>query len=1263
MNSALSRFAKITLFAGILFLSLGPNLRARGQPDRGGGRQAAPTEAPREEASPETPAASPEDAGAEAPPEMTEEELAAAAALAAIAERNAEILELDIKTSTLSELAAWCRSLGLSEGGDRTALGNRLRSYFKLAEVYAAEGAATVPIEGAPIPKVITIESARSTEYFTIDAVDEDYARLRGDVRVTLKDGDSIHRITAWEILYNRTRNLMSATGGVEYVKESEDSIETFRGESITVDLDNWSSIFMGGVSERSLKAAEGEAAKEEEGTTYRFAGTVISRSDEEATVLTHAEISNGSNPEALWSLAASKIWLLPGADFALLNGVLKVGEIPVLYIPVFFFPGDEIIFHPVLGYRSREGSFLQTTTYILGRPKAKSSTERSSLSSILGNSPDMEKVRHGIFLRSTGKKSRDPNDIRLSVLLDAYTNLGAYVGTELALPEKGVFKEYNLSLGAGFTRDIMQIPENNTFYTPFATFDGTSNWNWSRLFTADVPFRFRMTNAGALGGTYGSFSWSLPFYSDPYVDRDFLDRSEEMDYIKMLKQGGNTPEEEEDALTKNTIGSYEWRLSGSSSLSPSILSPYISNFSISNITSFVTFNYRTSTAFSKYATELRDELNYYYPADKKQTELNIISPRREFFYPEKFTIYSISTSITGTPLTIGGSRSPKAKTPGSETDPGDEDPFKGLGVPNSPWEVARDEDANSGMEERLRLTPPGLSHRFDLPLTGPRFSIDYQLTPTSATELQFPSSPKNWPESEDIDWKTASSILTNIRTDGSTTFTLADMNSFITEAFTFSASTEWQGYGYINEEAEEYRSRRERNEAQIRAREQTSFTTSWETTTTLKPFYRSFVWSNTNFQYNIKGLIAKSKFERNTNPDGTPLSYPDPDKTYWDILYGKWDKKNLDSHRAQANLQALVLNKNQNLSIAVDIPPEDSAFIGDATMRVWKSETTFNTKIRGRTIVDKKTRADKERSVAIAAGKDPGPYKEYKYDQEEEDNKTYDFQALFDDPFYEPLRFTETLRFTDSLSLSQSVVYDPEEEEFQSTTSSLSAYGFTASFTATYSTTDSLEDTDPTADGEKWEWKTSPGSSFSPREFKLGYNHTFKKAELWKKRLSFSIGLNTALAFDLQRFTNSNFSFGMNFTLGITKFLDISLGASSANGSIYRYFLDTALFDIPEGLPVIGETNLFTDLLNSFRFDDDNLRRQSGFKLKTFNLSLLHHLGDWNAKLDMTLAPYLPTDSREYKFNTELSFIVQWIPISEIKSEITYNKEKFVYK
>ena len=184
-----------------------------------------------------------------------------------------------------------------------------------------------------------------------------------------------------------------------------------------------------------------------------------------------------------------------------------------------------------------------------------------------------------------------------------------------------------------------------------------------------------------------------------------------------------------------------------------------------------------------------------------------------------------------------------------------------------------------------------------------------------------------------------------------------------------------------------------------------------------------------------------------------------------------------------------------------------------------------------------------------------------------------------------------------------------------------------------------------------------------NPHEFGLGLNKTFAKDNLWGKRLSFSVSTNTSLAFDLQRYTNSKLTFGIGVKLAISNFLDLNFSTNSENAVVFKYFQGLPFFDLPAPLYQGQETNFFVDLLNSFRFDDDNLRKQSGFKMKTLNMSLIHHLGDWNAKLTMKMTPYLPQGSRDYKFDNEISFLVQWVPIGEIKTQIDYVKEALTVK
>jgi lipopolysaccharide assembly outer membrane protein LptD (OstA) len=111
-----------------------------------------------------------------------------------------------------------------------------------------------------------------------------------------------------------------------------------------------------------------------------------------------------------------------------------------------------------------------------------------------------------------------------------------------------------------GFTRNVYQVPYGNS---PFANYDGKSEWNTSRLFSFDMPLRYRFRLTGSYSGKYGSLSLDFPHYSDPYVDRDFLNRSETLDWLGMIREG-SSGEEETTTTTDTAMGSYEWRLSGS---------------------------------------------------------------------------------------------------------------------------------------------------------------------------------------------------------------------------------------------------------------------------------------------------------------------------------------------------------------------------------------------------------------------------------------------------------------------------------------------------------------------------------------------------------------------------------------------------------------------------------------------------------------------------------------------------------------------------
>ena len=708
---------------------------------------------------------------AAAPPAEPELSEAEKAALKEKEERE-RFLELDIKTSTLDELAQWCRELGLSEGGAREDLAGRLRSYYKLA----------APTKREKDQRIITIENARTTEYFTLETVDEEYARLSGGVEISLQDGEGLHKIRAWDILYNRTRNILSANGGVEYVHDERGTIETFKGDSIIINLDTWVGSFIDTIAERTIAGAE---------TSYRFSGEVISRTDTDTMVLRKARVSNAKSDEPYWSLNASRIWLLPGSDWAIFNAVLKVGEVPVLYLPFFFYPSDDVVFHPALGTKTRQGYYVQTTTYFLGR-SVPDPTKANSISKILGSGDGMEKVREGLFLRSTGKQETKKNDKRFSLMLDAYSQLGFYTGIDLALPSIGAMNHFTFSGGLGWTRTLFLT---NGVYTPYQVDADIwdSDWNHSYLFGIEIPFRYRLNMATGVSGRFGSIDIKFPLYSDPFIDEDlYLYRSEQFDLMQFIR--GGVAADDTTILTSSKLGSYQWSMSAKPNISTSVLAPYISSLSINSIS--------TNLSFIPSRDMSTDAINI---------NNNVIknSPSRQFFIPDKFTPYSISANISGTPVSTGTSPAQTAKE-----EP--QNPLKDIGTPLPPWNKD-DENENKPAAKSPytdTLLPPALAQSWTLPMNNAlRFSLTYNVNPSSAMEMQYntrkfsSSPPAGTPpnlSAKDISWGDYDSTLMNFRSDGSLNLNLSEANNnLFASSLGFSGSYLWQDHNYINDSLE----------------------------------------------------------------------------------------------------------------------------------------------------------------------------------------------------------------------------------------------------------------------------------------------------------------------------------------------------------------------------------------------------------------------------------------------------------------------------
>lgn len=523
----------------------------------------------------------------------------------------AQTLPADIDTAGAAELRAWSRRLGLPDDGERAALQRRLREHYGLPR--ADEAPAAGPgAAGAAGVGGITVESARSARYRS-DELGHTTLVLAGEVAVAAVDRDTgaRHSIRADRITYHRERRSLTATGAVVYTVTTGDGAEVFRGESLSVDTERWEGIFYGGASRVDQQVEETEL-------TFTYSGEAITRRDDDTVVLEQATVTSSEEPsDPHYRIEAERLWVLAPEEWAVRNAFVHIGDVPVLYLPYFLRPGGRLVFHPAFGFGRRAGTYLQTTTYLIGG--------RSP-----GGADRYEDVRRGLFLVPAPASGRPAEtNGELALMADLYTRLGVFAGLQ------GRFGGLSLLGGIAASRALVDV--EGIGYTPYlqgADGELASHWDTTSILGVEVPLRYGLELDFERRGELGAVEGSFELFSDPAFPPDFLTRAHD------LPTGGLLGLPQGPLTVLSPRNRLEWRLHGDLALHPLIGAP----------PSLATLTLPTLSAVWQWRSrdEERDGALCDGTEHLEKDRLQAASPTRCFYSPETLTLPEVAAVAAG---------------------------------------------------------------------------------------------------------------------------------------------------------------------------------------------------------------------------------------------------------------------------------------------------------------------------------------------------------------------------------------------------------------------------------------------------------------------------------------------------------------------------------------------------------------------------------------------------------------------------------------
>lgn len=1061
---------------------------------------------------------------------------------------------------------------------------------------------------------VITIESAQKTEYKKDAVTGADTIVLIGGVRISVARGSTKTTIFADIVNYNRETDMIYAEGNVQL----EQTGSKAGGESVTAKSLLFNTATLEGIFDNGrVVQTQSDALNLPSGSKLNVASSIFGRDSGGTIAFKNGELTFCDDDDPHWRIKARRIWLLPGGEFAFFSALLYVGHVPLLYFPAFYYPKDELIFNPAFGYRNREGYYINTTTYIIGRKPlgAKSTAETNAASSsdsddkidffsLMKTNGLKEQRREGLVLHNLDEDFSGDTSSYLKLMADYYANLGVMVGLDGVFKPNSVITNLEGKLQLGWSNTIFK---NGTTYMPYAA-SGTTYSDSSNFMGMEMPFRYMGTFKMTLAKPF-SLTLSMPMYSDPYFDYDFNNRAETMDWIDYFM---SNPSSNTDDTTPSEIASFTWALNGSYTFKlPEVVSPYISSLAISSVSSSLLFSSQTNDTLSS-----DDSYSTY-------------SPERKFYYPSQITPFKTAVRFSGTLVqyppvakkTTASSSLAGTLAPPPELDTTKKDEPAPMDDPTTPDETDADAVSEAAEEDDEALQPVFTETALPLLATsvpsqtkfsGVTYKLGYSVSADFTSQFSYASA--NLKSPDDFAWDDVQSTYYQAKAPTTITSTLGYRDSFLSLTDTFTFNPVFQEHPYlkaaeVNDSGSESTANGGYTSSQIASYKTADYKARKLDLTdtnalTFRPLQYTEHFSETSLTWNTTIKMIRTEYVGTTDANTYEV------EKEWDYLTTDLtDEECLTVHNLNFVLAAKEGEFSQKLSLTTQLPPLVDRYSGVLSLTFPYTTFSIGTGIK---------------------------------------------QTSKDDPTWIKEDISQSLSvslFNNKLKCTQSWVYDLEEDEHESFKLSLSGYGLQLAYTMSYVTGYDFD--------EDKGWIAQSEKKFQPYAVSLAYTSGTKNFSWWSSRVAFAPSLSTSIVYDYLRPTYSYFKFVPAFTFKINNVLNITFSAESRNDSIYRYF---ATYTDDQEL-----VNPLEDLLNSFRFDDSAKRENSNFKLKTLSVKVTHDLHDWDLSAGFSISPKLVQagstkplfdENRAggksyYDFSPHFTLSVVWRPMESMKTEI----------